>query len=189
MHTGMLWFDNSQSPLTSKFKRRWIIIIRNTGESPIFVLCTRACWKGSRLEDQQDDRPPLPARSTRSHLDWHRGQKLSRVLVGQESSCPLHLPWNWPAGGFFNRCYNKRHTMTLAVTDAHRPGPQSQVLCFAQATPCNVRTGAFCSSPNISISFQATSPIPQPQCFGAASFAANRPASDSTRLPEYSSRQ
>src|SRR5215208_4874162 len=54
------------------------------------------------------------------------------------------------------------------------------------ALPCNVNFGAFCSSPRISISFQETSPIPEPSAFATASFAAQRPARDSARFPQYS---
>ena len=62
-------------------------------------------------------------------------------------SCPLHLPQNWPAGGFFKSYIDlaavqllandtlpdgddERHRMTLTVTDAYRPVRQTKFPCF-----------------------------------------------------------
>ena len=103
MHTGMLWFDNSQSTLPVKIQKAVEYYHKKYGRNPRSLPGSpQHVGKGTnRAGSQQADRSPLPARLTGSHLDWHRGQKLAR----HRSPCPLqNLPWNWPTGGhFFNR--------------------------------------------------------------------------------------
>ena len=105
MHTGMLWFDNSQTALNIKIQKAVDYYHKKYGRTPDLCLVHPSMLDTQdqstyTCESQQVNCPPLPACSTGPHLDWHRGQKLDRSAGNCPKSCPLHLPQNWPAGGF-----------------------------------------------------------------------------------------
>ena len=70
MHTGMLWFDDLQSTLITKIQKATEYYHKKYGRIPDLCLVHPNMLKDTKLEDDVITVPPLPPRSTRSHLDW-----------------------------------------------------------------------------------------------------------------------
>ena len=100
MHTGMLWFDNSQTALNIKIQKAVDYYHKKYGHVPDLCLVHPSMLEKNEIthRNQQINGSPLSARVAGPHLDWHRGQKLSRVPVPCKTS-----RGTGPREEFFNR--------------------------------------------------------------------------------------